>query len=64
MFTTFFSWLRRRSEESILAGVNDAARKLGSDQTDKAPLVLLWQPPEESVTPEEEVKSGRRSRSA
>lgn len=45
MFDTFFSWLRRRAAESVLAGVNDAARKLQDENEALGPpLLLVWQP--------------------
>ena len=34
MFTTFFAWLRRKTAEAVLAGVNDAARQLEDEKAE------------------------------
>jgi hypothetical protein len=44
MLSTFFDWLRRKAAESILAGVNDAAKQLVSQAEEPGPPTLLvWQ---------------------
>ena len=53
MFTTFFAWLRRRTAESVLAGVNDAARQLEDEKAENPAALLLWRRGEEQATEEE-----------
>jgi hypothetical protein len=62
MFTTFFAWLRKRSEQAVLAGINDAARQL-EDNHDlpSTPAQLAWH---RDDAPDEEVKPARKAKSA
>jgi hypothetical protein len=58
MFTTFFAWLRKRSEQAVLAGINDAARQLEGDHDPPSALAqLAWQRDDAS---DEEAKPARK----
>ena len=58
MLTTFFNWLQRRTTESILAGVNDAARQLQDEEQERPTVALLWhRAAEEEAKPVRKVKA-------